>query len=149
MRISRPSGCDDGAHRHSERGIHQMLSGLAETLATVHWLQRELLRRGQEALVVRLKFVFFTDSVSQLYGQRMYVLLSFRLLRKEIFTEIHIWPFHESYTKNARRKSCDSSCEVSINAAPITAISLRFTVDEILFGQYSSKNFSFPSVYFP
>jgi len=32
----------------------------------------ELLRRGQEALVVRLNFVFFTDSVSELYGQRMY-----------------------------------------------------------------------------
>jgi hypothetical protein len=26
---------------------------------------------GQEALVVRLNFVFFTDSVSELYGQRM------------------------------------------------------------------------------
>jgi hypothetical protein len=57
-----------------KRCIHQLLSGLAETLATVYWLQRELLRRGQEALVVRLNFVFFTDSVSQLYGQRMYVL---------------------------------------------------------------------------
>ena len=53
-------------------GIHQLLSGLAETLATVYWLRRELLRRGQEALVVRLNFVFFTDSVSELYGQRMY-----------------------------------------------------------------------------
>jgi hypothetical protein len=30
------SGCDDGAHRHSERGIHRLLSGLAETLATVY-----------------------------------------------------------------------------------------------------------------
>jgi len=30
------SGCDDGAYRHSERGIHQLLSGLAETLATVY-----------------------------------------------------------------------------------------------------------------
>jgi hypothetical protein len=30
------SGYDDGAHRHSERGIHQLLSGLAETLATVY-----------------------------------------------------------------------------------------------------------------
>jgi hypothetical protein len=30
------SGCDDGVHRHSERGIHQLLSGLAETLATVY-----------------------------------------------------------------------------------------------------------------
>jgi hypothetical protein len=30
------SGCDDGTHRHSERGIHQLLSGLAETLATVY-----------------------------------------------------------------------------------------------------------------
>jgi hypothetical protein len=30
------SGCDDGAHGHSERGIHQLLSGLAETLATVY-----------------------------------------------------------------------------------------------------------------
>jgi len=67
------SGCDDGAHRHSERGIHQLLSGLAETLATVYWLRRELLRRGEEALVVRLNFVFFTDSVSELYGQRMYI----------------------------------------------------------------------------
>jgi hypothetical protein len=26
----------NGAHRHSERGIHQLLSGLAETLATVY-----------------------------------------------------------------------------------------------------------------
>jgi hypothetical protein len=34
MRISMPSGYDDGVHRHSERGIHQLLSGLAETLAT-------------------------------------------------------------------------------------------------------------------
>jgi hypothetical protein len=31
-----------------------------------------VLRRRQEALVVRLNFVFFTDSVSELYGQRMY-----------------------------------------------------------------------------
>jgi hypothetical protein len=30
------SGCDDGVHRHSERGIHQQLSGLAETLASVY-----------------------------------------------------------------------------------------------------------------
>jgi hypothetical protein len=30
------SGYDDGAHRHSERGIHQLLSGFAETLATVY-----------------------------------------------------------------------------------------------------------------
>jgi hypothetical protein len=28
---------------------------------------------GQEALVVRLNFVFFTYSVSELYGQRMYM----------------------------------------------------------------------------
>jgi hypothetical protein len=28
--------CDDEAHRHSERGIHQLLSRLAETLATVY-----------------------------------------------------------------------------------------------------------------
>jgi hypothetical protein len=27
--------------------------------------------KGQEALVVRLNFVLFTDSVSELYGQRM------------------------------------------------------------------------------
>jgi hypothetical protein len=67
------ASCDDGAHRHSERGIHQLLSGLAETLATVYCLRRELLRRGQEALFVRLNFVFFTDSVSELYGQRMYI----------------------------------------------------------------------------
>jgi hypothetical protein len=33
---------------------------------------RKLLRREQEALVVRLNFVFLTDSVSELYGQRMY-----------------------------------------------------------------------------
>jgi hypothetical protein len=66
------TGCDDGAHRHSEKGIHQLLSGLAETLAKVYGLRRELLRRGQEALVVMLNFVFFTDSVSELYGQRMY-----------------------------------------------------------------------------
>jgi hypothetical protein len=72
MGISRPSGCDDGTHRHSERGIHQLLSGLAEMLATVYLLRRELLRRGQEALFVGLNFVFFTDSVSELYGQRMY-----------------------------------------------------------------------------
>jgi hypothetical protein len=42
----------------------------------VYWLQTELFRRGQEALVVRLNFVFFTDSVSELYGQRMYINLS-------------------------------------------------------------------------
>jgi hypothetical protein len=29
-------GCDDGAHRHTERSIHRLLSGLAETLATVY-----------------------------------------------------------------------------------------------------------------
>jgi hypothetical protein len=75
MRISRLSGCDDGAHRYSVRGIHQLLSGLAETLATVYWLRRELLRRGQEALVVRLNFVLFTDSASELYGQRMYIFI--------------------------------------------------------------------------
>jgi hypothetical protein len=63
------SGCDDVAHRHSGRDIHQLLSGLAETLATVYWLGRELLRREQETLVVRLNFVFFTDSFSELYGQ--------------------------------------------------------------------------------
>jgi transposase len=40
-------------------GIQQLLSRLAETLATVYGLRRELLRRGQEALVVRLNFVFF------------------------------------------------------------------------------------------
>jgi hypothetical protein len=32
---------------------------------------RLLLRRGQETLVVRLNFVFFKDSVSELYGQRI------------------------------------------------------------------------------
>jgi hypothetical protein len=37
------------------------------------WLRRELLRRGQEPLVVRLNFVFFTDWVSELYGQRMHI----------------------------------------------------------------------------
>jgi hypothetical protein len=36
MRILRPNGCDDGTHRYSERGIHQLLSGLAKTLATVY-----------------------------------------------------------------------------------------------------------------
>jgi hypothetical protein len=30
------SGCDVGAHRHSERGIHKLLAGLAETLATMY-----------------------------------------------------------------------------------------------------------------
>jgi hypothetical protein len=30
---------------------------------------------GQEAIVVRLNFVFFTGSVSELYGQRMYFIL--------------------------------------------------------------------------
>jgi hypothetical protein len=29
-------GCDDGARSHSERGIHQLLPGLAETLATMY-----------------------------------------------------------------------------------------------------------------
>jgi hypothetical protein len=66
------SSCDVGAHRHSERGIHQLLSGLAQTLATVYWLQRELLWGEQEAVFVRLNFVFFTDSVSELkmHGQQ-------------------------------------------------------------------------------
>jgi hypothetical protein len=36
-------------------------------------MRRELLGRGQEALFVRLNFVFFTDSVSELYGQRMWL----------------------------------------------------------------------------
>jgi hypothetical protein len=40
----------------------------------LYWLRRELLRRGQEALFVGLNFVFFTDSVWELYGQRMYLL---------------------------------------------------------------------------
>jgi hypothetical protein len=79
MRISRLSGCDDGAHRPSERGIHQLLSGLEETLATVYWLRRELLRSGEEALFVRLNFIFFTDSLSELYGQRMYFWSSFKV----------------------------------------------------------------------
>jgi hypothetical protein len=39
----------------------------------VYRLRRELPRRGQEALVVRLNSVFLTDSVSELYGQRMYM----------------------------------------------------------------------------
>jgi hypothetical protein len=30
------TGCDGGAHRNFERGIHQLLSGLAETLATLY-----------------------------------------------------------------------------------------------------------------
>jgi hypothetical protein len=30
------SGCNDGAHSHSESGIHQLLPGLAEMLATVY-----------------------------------------------------------------------------------------------------------------
>jgi hypothetical protein len=30
------SGCNDGAYRHSKGGIHQLLSGLAETLAIVY-----------------------------------------------------------------------------------------------------------------
>jgi hypothetical protein len=29
-------GWDDEAHRHSERSIHQLLSGLGETLATLY-----------------------------------------------------------------------------------------------------------------
>jgi hypothetical protein len=37
----------------------------------VYWLRRDLLQRGQGAWVVRLNFVFFTDSVSELYGQSM------------------------------------------------------------------------------
>jgi hypothetical protein len=45
---------------------------------------------GQEALVVRLNFVVFTDSVSELYGKRMYFeyitfvsgVLPFGVLRK-------------------------------------------------------------------
>jgi hypothetical protein len=45
------SGCDNGAHSHTERGIHQLLPGLAKTLATVYWLRRELLWWGQEPLV--------------------------------------------------------------------------------------------------
>jgi hypothetical protein len=30
------SGYYDGAHSHSERGLHQLLPGLPETLATVY-----------------------------------------------------------------------------------------------------------------
>jgi hypothetical protein len=41
----------------------------------VYWLRRKLFRRGQKALVVRLNFVFFTDSVSELYGPMMYILI--------------------------------------------------------------------------
>jgi hypothetical protein len=56
------SGCDDGDYRHSERGIHQVLIGLAETLATVYWLRRELLRRGQEAFWVWILYFLQTQS---------------------------------------------------------------------------------------
>jgi hypothetical protein len=87
------SGCDNGAHRHSETGIHQLLAGLAETVATVHLLLRELHRRGQEALVVRLNFVFFTDSVSELYGQRMY----FSLHTYYFFSYPHIFNNKTTY----------------------------------------------------
>jgi hypothetical protein len=68
------SCCDDGAHRHSERGPHQLLSGLAEILATVYWLGGNYFEGDRKQLVVRLNFVFFTDSVSELYGQRMYTI---------------------------------------------------------------------------
>jgi hypothetical protein len=30
------SGCDNGAHSHYKRGIHHLLPGLAEMLATVY-----------------------------------------------------------------------------------------------------------------
>lgn len=65
-------GCNNGAGSHSKRGIHQLLPGLVETLATVHWLHRGLFWRGWEPLVNRMNFVFFTDPVSELYGQRLY-----------------------------------------------------------------------------
>jgi hypothetical protein len=67
------SGCDNWAHSHSERGIRQLFPGLPETLATVYWLQWGLLWRGQEPLVNKLNFVFFTHSVSELYWQRIYI----------------------------------------------------------------------------
>jgi hypothetical protein len=90
------SGCDDGAHRHFERGIHQLLSGLAETLATVYWRRRELLRRGQEALVVRLNFVFFTDPVSELYGQR----ITFMIIPRRILLRVRNVSKKKSYREN-------------------------------------------------
>jgi hypothetical protein len=37
----------------------------------VYWLRRGLLWRAQEPLVNKLNFVFFTDSVSELHGQRV------------------------------------------------------------------------------
>jgi hypothetical protein len=40
-------------------------------LATVYWLRWGLLWRWQEPLVNKLNFVFFADSVSELYGQRV------------------------------------------------------------------------------
>jgi hypothetical protein len=40
----------------------------------VYWLRRVLLWRGQEPLVNKLNFVFFTESASELYGQRMYII---------------------------------------------------------------------------
>jgi hypothetical protein len=96
-------GCDDGAHRHSKRGIHQLLSGLTETLATVYWLWRELLRRGQEALVVRLNFVFFTASVSELYGQRMY-----KFCVKYVFIQSHV---------KQQNNICNSLCCIMCSAS--------------------------------
>jgi hypothetical protein len=50
----------------------RLLPGFAETLATVYWLRCGLFWRGQEPLVNKLNFVFFTDSVSELYGQTVY-----------------------------------------------------------------------------
>jgi hypothetical protein len=38
----------------------------------MYWLQWGLLWRGQESLINKLNFVFFfTNSVSELYGQRL------------------------------------------------------------------------------
>ena len=96
------SGCDDGDHRHSERGIHQLLSGLAETLATVYSLRSELLRRGQKALVVSLNFVFFTDSVWELYGQRLYIDRQTQTTTLTMITPSLLTAFSIPYSKTSK-----------------------------------------------
>jgi len=52
-----------------------------------------------------------------------YVLQPLHLPRKKFSLKYTLDHFQSSYTKNARRKSCDSSCELSTTVAPTKVIS--------------------------
>jgi len=53
------SCCDDGAHRHSERDIHQLFSRLAETVSNVYWLRRGTTSKGTGIFSCDVEFCIF------------------------------------------------------------------------------------------